>query len=307
VPNAQLSANGQPINKGDLGNANAVIGAWTTSSRQRMRVLDPGKQTPSGDWVQVSRLGSPLVNEVVIPLAIKDAFNGLTPDQDVGAGALPLVQDPEPGRLLRALYGVNVPPAPRTDLVAVFLTGIPGSVLGLPGATAPMNVPAGASTGSEMMRLNMATPPTAIGAGNRLGALGGDVLGYPNGRRLADDAVDISLRAVAGATYPLTNPGYTPDPLAGQLGDGVDENDKEFRAAFPYLATPHRGFDALFTQPYALIRCGNGQVYRLNPDSSLGAYVADPAQIGMWPLLQASDTVSRNEVAAICGPNRSGQ
>ncbi|MGH2371268.1 MAG: DUF4331 domain-containing protein, partial [Chloroflexota bacterium] len=237
VPNSQLTASGQPITKGDLGNSSAVIGAWTTASRQKTRVLDPGTQTASGDWVQVSRLGNPLVNEVVIPLAIKDAFNALRPEQDVAAGALPLVQDPEPARLLKALYNVDVPPAPRTDLVAVFLTGIPGSVLGLPGATAPMNVPAGAQTGSEMMRLNLATPPTAIGQGNPLGALGGEVTGYPNGRRLVDDVVDISLRAVAGATYPLTTPGFTPDPLASQLGDGVDENDKQFLAAFPYLAT----------------------------------------------------------------------
>jgi hypothetical protein len=134
VHNSQLTANGQPVNKGDLGNTNAVIGAWTTASRQKMKVLDPGTQTSSGDFVQVSRLGNPLVNEIVIPLAVKDAFNGLQPANDVAAGALPLVQNPEPARLLKALYNVNVPPAPRDDLVAVFLTGIPGSVLGLPGA-----------------------------------------------------------------------------------------------------------------------------------------------------------------------------
>ena len=112
VPTPQLSANGQAVNKGDLGNTNAVIGAWTTASRPKMRVLDPGKQTSSGDLVQVSRLGNPLVNEVVIPLAVKDAFNGLSPAEDVAAGALPLVQDPEPARLLKALYNVNVPTSP---------------------------------------------------------------------------------------------------------------------------------------------------------------------------------------------------
>ena len=133
VPTAQLSANGQAVNKGDLGNPNAVVGAWTTASRPKMRVLDPGKQTSSGELVQVSRLGNPLVNEVVIPLAVKDAFNGISPAQDVAAGALPLVLDPEPARLLKALYNINVPTQPRTDLVAIFLTGIPGSVLGLPG------------------------------------------------------------------------------------------------------------------------------------------------------------------------------
>ncbi|HVG95690.1 MAG TPA: DUF4331 domain-containing protein, partial [Chloroflexota bacterium] len=121
VPTAQLSANGQAVNKGDLGNPNAVVGAWTTASRPKMRVLDPGKQTSSGELVQVSRLGNPLVNEVVIPLAVKDAFNGISPAQDVAAGALPLVLDPEPARLLNLLYGLTVPATPRNDLVAVFL------------------------------------------------------------------------------------------------------------------------------------------------------------------------------------------
>jgi Domain of unknown function (DUF4331) len=304
VPTAQLSANGQQINKGDLGNPNAVIGAWTTASRPKMRVLDPGKQTSSGDMVQVSRLGNPLVNEVVIPLAVKDAFNAISPSQDVPAGALPLVQDPEPARLLKALYNVNVPPAPRTDLVAVFLTGIPGSVLGLPGGTAPMNVPAGAQTGSEMMRLNMGTPPTAIGAGNRLGALGGDVTGYPNGRRLADDVVDISLRAVAGATYPLTTPGFVTDPLVGQLGDGVDGNDKAFMPAFPYLATPWQGYDANTAAPFPFVRCATGRIYSLTSDGSIGQYVPDPAIVGMAPVLEASAAFPRSWIDMICGSGR---
>jgi Domain of unknown function (DUF4331) len=304
VPTAQLAANGQAVNKGDLGNPNAVIGAWTTSSRPKMRVLDPGKQTSSGDQVQVSRVGNPLVNVVVIPLAVKDAFNSLNPSGDVAAGALPLVQDPEPARLLKALYNINVPTQPRTDLVAIFLTGIPGSVLGLPGATAPMNVPAGAQTGSEMMRLNMGTPPTATGGGNRLGAVGGDVTGYPNGRRLSDDVVDISLRAVAGATFPLTTPGYTPDPLAGQLGDGVDNNDKAFLPAFPYLATPWQGFEANTASPFPYVRCPSGRVYELTTDGSLGQYVPDPTTVGMAPILQASEAFPPSWINMICGPGR---
>jgi hypothetical protein len=304
VPTAQLSANGQPVNKGDLGNPNAVIGAWTTASRPKMRVLDPGKQTSSGDMVQISRLGNPLVNELVIPLAVKDAFNGISPSQDVAAGALPLVLDPEPARLLKALYNVAVPTAPRSDLAAIFLTGIPGSVLGLPGATAPMNVPAGAQTGSEMMRLNMGTPPTAVDAGNRLGAVGGDVTGYPNGRRLADDVVDISLRAVAGATFPLTNPGFTPDPLAGQLGDGVDKNDKAFMSAFPYLSSPWQGFDANTSSPFPFVRCSSGRIYSLTSDGDIGQYVSDPSIVGMAPILQASETFPASWIDLVCGPGR---
>jgi hypothetical protein len=159
VPKSQLSASGQTIGAGDLGNKDAVIGVWATSSRQKTRVLNPGAApTLSDEWVQISRLGNPLVNEVVLPLGIKDAFNAISPDMDVAAGALPLVQRPEPERLLKALYGVKTPDKDRADLVAIFLTGVPGSLLGLPGGTAPMNVPAGSSTASEMLRLNMGTP-----------------------------------------------------------------------------------------------------------------------------------------------------
>ena len=301
VPINQLTADGQPVT--GLGSPNAVLGGWTTASRQRTRVLSPGAREQSGEWVQVSRLGMPLVNEVVIPLGIKDAFNSLSPDQDVGAGALPLVQRPEVEGLLKALYGLRVPERDRADLVAIFLTGIPGSVLGLPGATAPMNVPSGASTGSEMMRLNMGTPPTRIGEGNRLAALAGDVLGYPNGRRLADDVVDISVQAVAGATVPLVDRTYSPDPLAGQLGDGVDENDRGFLPAFPYLAPPHEGFRFAFTATAPFIRCGSGRVFRLNPDGSLGRYVGDPATIGNAPIHQQSEFVSADMIRAICGNN----
>jgi hypothetical protein len=302
VPITQLTADGQPVT--GLDSPNAVLGGWTTSSRPKTRVLNAGAAaTNSSDWVQISRLGMPLVNEVVIPLGIKDAFNGLAPENDVAAGALPLVQDPEPARLLNALYGIKVPPAPRSDLVAIFLTGIPGSVLGLPGATAPMNVPSGASTGSEMMRLNLGTPPTRIGDGNRLGAVGGDVLGYPNGRRLADDVTDISLQAVAGATYPLIDKTFTPDPLASQLGDGVDRNEKDFLPSFPYLALPYEGFSFDFTQPFSFVRCPSGRVYNLNPDRTLGQYVPDPSQIGMWQILQGSATVSDSQIRSICGSN----
>ena len=187
----------------------------------------------------------------------------------------------------------------------MFLTGIPGPALGLPGATAPMNVPAGASTGSEMLRLNMATPSTAIGQGHRMGALGGDVAGYPNGRRLTDDVVDIALQALAGATYPLLHPEFTPDPLASQLGDGVDTPDpaSPLLPAFPYLATPFRGFAipqaGLGIFPY--IRCPSGRVYRLNGDNSIGDYVPDPATVGASPILQASATVPAEAIRAICG------
>ncbi len=306
VPIAQLTADGGPVTA--LNSPNAVLGAWTTSSRPKTRVLNPttpGTESESGEWVQISRVGNPLVNEVVIPLGVKDAFNSISPDQDVGAGALPLVQDPEAARLLNALYGIKVPPTPRADLVAIFLTGVPGSVLGLPGATAPMNVPTGSATGSEMLRLNMATPSTAIGGGNRLGVVGGDIAGFPNGRRLTDDVVDIALQAVAGATFPLVDKSYSPDPLASQLGDGVDgpDADAPLLGTFPYLAIPHRGFDFNTAQTPGFIRCGSGRVFQLNADMSLGGYVTFPSGIGSNSVLQASSSVSADAIRLICRDN----
>lgn len=305
IPITQLTADGQPVTA--LNSPNAVIGSWTTASRQKTRVLGPGTSTSEGEWVQVSRLGNPLVNEAVIPLGVKDAFNTISPDQDVAAGALPFVQRPELEGLIKAIYGLKTPEKDRADLVAIFLTGVPGSVLGLPGATAPMNVPAGSSTASEMLRLNLATPATPInGLKSRLGVVGGDIAGFPNGRRLEDDVVDIALQALAGVTYPLVDKTFTPDPLASQLGDGVDSSDPSapLLSAFPYLPVPHRGFDVNPSAgAFAFVRCASGKVYLLNADMSLGRYVTDPSIIGSQPVLQASGGYSADQIKAICGTN----
>lgn len=210
----------------------AIVGVWTTSARQSTNVLAPGSSTPSGDFVQVSRLGAPLVNEVVVPLGAKDLWNGSKPADD--AQFANGVTNPELGRLLNSLYKVKVPPQgdfgtpeARDDLVSIFLTGIPD-------LTKPAN-----GKPSEELRLNLAVPPTQNP--NRLGVLAKDNQGYPNGRRLADDVTDISLQVVAGAAYPMFHPDFQADPLATQLGDGVDKNDKEFRGTFPYLALPDSG------------------------------------------------------------------
>lgn len=227
VPMTGLTANGtRPAAPTD---ANAVIGVWSTTSRQTTRVLQPGGKpaTGSGDFVQISRLGSPLVNEAVIPSGMKDLFNNSRPADD--AQFLSFVTDPSLAKSLNKVYGIKVPPAPRDDLVAIFLTGIKG-------ATMPPNVKPG-----EELRLNMAVPPSANP--NRLGVLGGDMAGFPDGRRLADDVFDIEVQGVAGAAYPLFHPDFTPDPLAGKLGDGVDTNDVPFRSAFPYVALAHCATD----------------------------------------------------------------
>jgi Domain of unknown function (DUF4331) len=169
--------------------------------------------------VQISRLDSPLVNELVIPLKDKNRWNGSEPRFDGQFGKY--VLDPEPARLIEAIFGVDVPEPPRNDLATIFLTGIPD-----------LNKPKGVVPSSQL-RLNMATMPSANPS--RLGVLGGDNAGFPNGRRPADDVVDIELRALAGGT-PFT-PGFN-NPPNNQLGDGVDANDVPLRNSFPYLADP---------------------------------------------------------------------
>ena len=199
---------------------NAILGIWDSAERPMTRVINgDGTIATSGADMQVSRLGMPLVNEVVIPVGKKDLFNASEPANDV-ANFGAYVVDPEPARLLHAIFGINVPPAPRNDLVTVFATGVPG-----------LNQPANGSPG-EMLRLNMTIPPAAHP--KRMGVLDGDVAGFPNGRRLADDVVDISLRVVAGVLVP----GFNVAPN-NQLGDGVDANDKPFLPYFPYVAPPH--------------------------------------------------------------------
>jgi hypothetical protein len=232
VPIVQLTQSRQPLS--GPSDPSAVIGVWSTAQRYDSQTLKAdGTRAHSDTLVNVSRLGMPLVNEVVVPLKFKDFFNGSEPKDDAANGYAPLVTDPEIGKLIPALYpGVKVPPAPRNDLVSIFLTGIPG-------LNQPMNAPNGNVQPAEMLRLNMAVPPKAIGKENRLGVLGGDNAGFPNGRRLADDVVDIELRAVAGAT-PFT-PDFNHAPN-NQLGDGVDHNDKKFTSSFPYLAEPWQGY-----------------------------------------------------------------
>jgi hypothetical protein len=218
VPIASLTSNG--LRPQAATDPHAVIGIWSTASRPNVTTQKNGKAT--GTYVQVSRLGQPLVNEVVIPRAAKDLFNSIAPTED--AAALPFVLDPEVPKLLSALFGIQSPPSAREDLVTIFLTGIPG-----------LNQPPGVRP-SEMLRLNTAVPPVL--APNPMGVLGGDIAGFPNGRRLTDDVVDIALRAMAGAT-PLTaqfNQG-----INAQLGDGVSGNDKPFLTVFPYVAAPHAG------------------------------------------------------------------
>ncbi len=221
IPVSQLTACGcTPSGSSD---PNAVLGVWATAGRQKATVLT-GDGLPNsyrGPWVQVSRLGMPLVNEVVIPVGKKDAWNNSMPKND--GQFLTYVDNSELAGLLNAIYGVSVPAGPRTDLEQVFLTGVPG-------LNQPANVVA-----SEQLRLNVAIP--AYPLTSVMGVIGGDLGGYPNGRRLEDDVTDISLRVVAGVLVS----GYNIFPN-NALGDGVDVNDMSFLGGFPYVATPHQGF-----------------------------------------------------------------
>lgn len=215
----------------------AVVGVWAVSSRQKITVLrssifeDPLTVGPSQ---QVSRLGSPLVNELIIPLKLKDAFNRSKPSDD--SQFAQFVTNPQLAVLLGAVFGVNVPPAPRNDLVAIFATGIPVNSVTGPNFTTFLSD----GRPHEMLRLNVAISPSA--SPSRLGLLGGDFAGFPNGRRVFDDVVDIALRAVAGGTpfTPATN--ISPN---NTIGDGVANNDVPFLTRFPYLGTPQSGNSTL--------------------------------------------------------------
>ena len=219
VPEAEVTRNGRAVAGPDAGNA--VVGVWATTERRRVRVL--GRRTHRRRWVQVSRLGNPLINEVIVPIGKKDKFNRTSPANDAknfGRFAL----NPEPARLLNALFDLGVKETNRTDIVQALLTGVPG-------LTRIGDHPAAADT----LKLNLGVPPATTE--NRFGVLAGDVAGFPNGRRLADDITDIELRVIAGALLPADQGGKQIP-----LGDGVDRNDKPFRSSFPYVALPTDGF-----------------------------------------------------------------
>ncbi len=244
VPKAALAIGGNATR-------NPVIGVWSTTDRRSARVASGASNPTPGPFVQVSRLGNPLVNEVVIPIALKDAFNSISPEKDATIPAVvDKVEKPILADLLKAIYKVNVPPSPRNDLTEIFLQGISKANAGLSGDPAVvlpvdlnsqnLNADAQASRGagvafqpSEMLRLNMSVPVTA--QPNSYGVLAGDVQGFPNGRRLTDDVVDIEVQAVAGATV-------TGKLVTGLLAvDSVDRNDHAFGTTFPYLALPNVG------------------------------------------------------------------
>lgn len=234
IPIACLTAGTEP-----------VIGAYATASMRQARLLNPNPATginnavkEGGAWSQVSRVGMPLVNEVIIGMDDKDRFNTSKPKDD--GKFIDYVTNPVLPAVVQTLFPSAVAPTnfPRNDLVTVFLKGIAG-------VNQPKNVVA-----SEMLRLNTSIAPTPLASQNELGVAGGDNAGFPNGRRPADDIVDVSLRVAMGALCVLTGPtdalqvGCKPSdaPAGGlKLTDGVRKGAGDFKAGFPYLNTPLPG------------------------------------------------------------------
>jgi len=220
VPDAHITRDGKAVSSAKA--PNAVVGVWSTTERRSIGVLHGRPH-----WTQVSRLGNPLINEVIIPIGQKDRFNATEPKDDAknfGAYAL----NPEPARILNALFHLGVKETDRTDIVQALLTGLPGLT-----QISPKAVPA------DTLKVNLGVPAAANP--NRFGALAGDTQGFPDGRRLSDDVTDIELRVIGGALL-------KPDQGGKQLplGDGVDQNDKPFRSSFPYVALGDSGFDTHF-------------------------------------------------------------
>ena len=227
---------------------------WASASRQKFRTLNAnGTMSASGPWQQVSRLGNPLINEVIIPTAKKDYWNSQKPSND--SQFAKYYKAPEITAVANALYDALDTPATtnRNDLVAVLLTGlnIPDSAT-VPGG---LQFTRTGNTQADMLRVNTGIKPNAAGAcvfgvtgggtPSRMGAIDGDLCGFPNGRRLLDDVTDIELRALVEGYGPTLNavlgvPNRTPNNL---LGDGVDANDRPFLSAFPYIGTAQQGYD----------------------------------------------------------------
>jgi hypothetical protein len=270
-----------PITRLTAGNE-TVLGVWSTARRATMPVLNAegNVDIESHEYAQVSRLGMPLVNEVVLPMGLKDTFNSISPSVDLTVyGALQeSVEDPEVGNLLCALYGVPLPGdmnndcateynagTPRTgrgDIFDIFLTGmVLADEFTINTRNGTTTLPAGFNVNrpanvvpAEMIRINTAIKGNLCPRNpSRLGVLGGDACGFPNGRRPMDDTVEIELLAVAGAAYSVLDgrdTDFTFNPaLIGVLDDGIDANDVPFRNAFPYFAAAQSGQQHIHQNP----------------------------------------------------------
>jgi hypothetical protein len=234
VPTSQLVRPGTP-----------TIGVWTTASRPKVKIAADGSGDGllSGPFTQVSRLGNPLINEVIIALDDKDSWNRQPPVHDKQFAHY--YAHPELSGLLPVLYpgvfpnlaALNKSGKVRADIEAVLLTGIPAGIV--PGFTNFTG-----SVQADMLRLNTSIRPTPQGSVNILGVLGGDLAGFPNGRRIVDDIVTVELRALAGLTFPLVDPSYQVDAAASIITDGLTNNSVQNKplGRFPYMGIPYDGY-----------------------------------------------------------------
>jgi hypothetical protein len=244
-------------------NSTGVIGVWTTASRQRAHIdaTDPGDWIGVGPWTQLSRVGNPLVNELIIGIGDKNAWNHQPPVAD-GKQFLHYFSTPLLATLLPSLYpGVfpnlaayNAGSSPtRPDIVAILLTGLrPGVIPGFTNYN-------GTGVQADQLRLNTSILPATTPS--NLGLLGGDLAGYPNGRRVFDDVATIELQAIAGATLPLVHPSFTPDGAAGLVsfgltsspGDLTAKGTERYLPTFPYLGHPYSGWSNPATTPVSVV------------------------------------------------------
>jgi Domain of unknown function (DUF4331) len=221
LPERLLTRDGKSV--ANANDPEASVGMWASTERRKLQVTDDRRGRGSGKYVQVNRLGNPLVNELIIGLPDKDKFNRTQP-QDDAKNYAGYVVEPEILKALNALFNLNIKETDRTDLVTL-ITGLEG-----------LNRISDDAVPADTLKLNLGVPPTAPGQESRFGVIGGDTAGYPNGRRLGDDVVDITLRVAGGYLLPESQGGQKLP-----LGDGVDRNDKPFLSSFPYSAGPTPG------------------------------------------------------------------
>ncbi len=230
VPIAMLTSDGQ---KHAATDPKATIGSWATTSRPQVTIRRaPQTAINTGNYNQIQRLANPLINELVIGTGYKDTWSMSEPKYD--AAFLPFDADPTLPRLLNAIYGINIPPPPRYDL-AVLLTYAP--------PIAAAGTPAGPY--ADLLRLNTGVPPTPLQQRKRMGVLAGDLGGFPNGRRLTDDVLDIAARVVGGG---VLNPKFNVFPN-NALGDGVNAPDVATQETFPYVHYSYSGRDSRHVDP----------------------------------------------------------
>ena len=258
VPISMLTSAGIQVT--DANNPVAIIGGWASVSIPSTRTINVDGTVSNGlAYQQVSRLGNPLVNELLVGVARKDYWNSQGPaneGQFKGDATTPGELYPILATYMNVLFGIQVPPGPRGDLQLVLFQGLPKAVSDLLGVAPTQRT---GEVYSDQLRLNTAVAPTPFATASRLGYFGGDGAGFPNGRRPCDDIVDIELRAVAGLVVGLLpvsaggNPIYAASPNK-DLGDGVDFPQRGCRYFFPFMWAPTSGFAAFHAGAAAPIK-----------------------------------------------------